>query len=276
MIATIKSEWRKNRFRPAFLIGSGLMAAITVLFYSVSWYQATHPGSAESPVSILSLYPSNFVNNAMAAGFPLGAAMAIVLGAILSGSDYSWGTLKTVLTQGPGRLTTWTGRVVVFMTWMGVLTLVIFGVGAGYSAVIAATQNHAIVWPATTDIVKGLGAIWQLLLFWGMEPESYTLIFAILGFLLLVVYRVGALESFQATTLARAAFQSANALMSLSFVAAALITLSRLATYETAQLKWHLLGLLLTLTAFVIPPSFSTSSISFHASFARLCVSAST
>jgi len=167
MIATIKSEWRKNRFRPAFLIGSGLMAAITVLFYSVSWYQATHPGSAESPVSILSLYPSNFVNNAMAAGFPLGAAMAIVLGAILSGSDYSWGTLKTVLTQGPGRLTTWTGRVVVFMTWMGVLTLVIFGVGAGYSAVIAATQNHAIVWPATTDIVKGLGAIWLLLAAFG-------------------------------------------------------------------------------------------------------------
>ena len=167
MIATIKSEWRKNRFRPAFLIGSGLMAAITVLFYSVNWYQATHPGSAESPVSILLLYPNNFVDNAMSAGFPLGAAMAIVLGAILSGSDYSWGTLKTFLTQGPGRLTTWTGRVVVFMTWMGILTVVIFGVGAAYSAVIAATQNHAIVWPAANDIVKGLGAIWLLLAAFG-------------------------------------------------------------------------------------------------------------
>ena len=164
MIATIKSEWRKNRFRPAFLIGSGLMAAITVLFYSISWYQATHPGSAESPVSILSLYPSNFVNNAMAAGFPLGAAMAIVLGAILSGSDHSWGTLKTVLTQGPGRLTTWTGRVVVFAATGAASRL---DVGAGYSAVIAATQNHAIVWPATTDIVKGLGAIWLLLAAFG-------------------------------------------------------------------------------------------------------------
>lgn len=36
MIATIKSEWRKNRFRPAFLVGSGLTATITLLFYSVS------------------------------------------------------------------------------------------------------------------------------------------------------------------------------------------------------------------------------------------------
>jgi len=167
MIATIKSEWRKNRFRPAFLIGSGLIAAITVLFYSISWYQATHPGSAETPVSILSLYPSHFVNNAMGAGFPLGAAMAIVLGAILSGSDYSWGTLKTVLTQGPGRLTTWTGRVIVFMAWMGIVTLVMFAVGAGYSVLIAATQSHAVVWPATIDIVKGLGTIWLLLAAFG-------------------------------------------------------------------------------------------------------------
>lgn len=167
MIATIKSEWRKNRFRPAFLVGSGLMAAVTVLFYSISWYQATHPGSADSPVSILSLYPSNFVDNAMGAGFPLGAAMAIVLGAILSGSDYSWGTLKTVMTQGPGRLTTWTGRVIVFMGWMGILTLVMFVVGAGYSMLIAATQNHAIVWPAAIDITKGLGAMWLLLAAFG-------------------------------------------------------------------------------------------------------------
>ena len=167
MIATVKSEWRKNRFRPAFLVGSGLMAAITVLFYSITWYQATHPGSAETPVSILSLYPSNFVSNAMGAGFPLGAAMAIVLGALLAGSEYSWGTLKTVLTQGPGRLTTWTGRVIVFIAWMGIVTLVMFAVGAAYSVVIAATQSHDIVWPATIDIVKGLGAIWLILTAFG-------------------------------------------------------------------------------------------------------------
>lgn len=167
MIATIKSEWRKNRFRPAFLIGSALLAAITVLFYSVAWYQATHPGSSQVPVLIMSLYPSNFVYNAMGAGFPLGAAMAIVLGAILSGSDYSWGTLKTVMTQGPGRLTTWTGRVIVFMAWMAILTLVMFAVGAGYSVIIAVTQSHAIVWPAAIEIVKGMGTIWLLLAAFG-------------------------------------------------------------------------------------------------------------
>jgi len=167
MIATIKSEWRKNRFRPAFLVGAGLMVALQVLFYSVSWYQATHPGSSQAPVLLISLYPTNFVNNAMGAGFPLGAAMAIVLGAILTGSEYSWGTLKTVLTQGPGRLTTWTGRVIVFITWMAILTVAMFAAGGVYSVLIASAEGHAIVWPAASDILKGLGTIWLVLTAFG-------------------------------------------------------------------------------------------------------------
>ena len=162
MIATIKAEWRKNRFRPAFLVASGLIAALPVLAFSANWYQATHPAAAQKAISIATLYPDQFVNNIMGAGFPLGAAMAIVLGAILAGSEYSWGTLKTVFTQGPGRLTTWTGRMVIFTLWMAVLTAILFVVGAAYSTLIASVNNHAIVWPAASEIAKGFGAIWLI------------------------------------------------------------------------------------------------------------------
>jgi ABC-type transport system involved in multi-copper enzyme maturation permease subunit len=163
MIASIRAEWRKNRSRPALLVALGLIAGITVLAYSSNWYLATHPVSAERAVSISLLYPERFLNNVMGAGFPLGAAMAIVLGAILAGSEYSWGTLKTIFTQGPGRLTTWVGRVVVFTFWTGVLTAVLFIVGAAYSAVIAAFNSHAVVWPAAIDIAKAFGAVWLIL-----------------------------------------------------------------------------------------------------------------
>jgi len=47
MIATIKAEWRKNRFRPAFLVSSGVIAAITVMAYGISWYQALHPAASD-------------------------------------------------------------------------------------------------------------------------------------------------------------------------------------------------------------------------------------
>ena len=162
MIATIKAEWRKNRFRPALLVSSGLIGGLTVLVFSSNWYLATHPGAGERAVPLASLYPDHFVNNVMGAGFPLGAAMAIVLGAILAGSEYSWGTLKTVFTQGPGRLTTWVGRLVVFSAWMGILTAILFAIGAGYSAVIASANGHSITWPTLEAIAKGFGAIWLI------------------------------------------------------------------------------------------------------------------
>lgn len=163
MIATIKAEWRKNRFRPAFLVASALIAVLTLLVFSSNWYQATHPGAAERAIPLALLYPDQFVNNVMGAGFPLGAALAIVLGAILAGSEYSWGTLKTVFTQGPGRLTTWTGRVLVFTIWMGIVTAILFVIGAAYSALIASVNNHALVWPSAEAIAKGFGAVWLIL-----------------------------------------------------------------------------------------------------------------
>ena len=162
MIATIKAEWRKNRLRPGFLISAGVLAAIIVVAYGVSWYLAFHPARGDRfPVSIAILYPDQFVNFIMGAGYPLGAAIAIVLGGVFAGSEYSWGTMKTMFTQGPGRLTTAGGRVVIFAALMAIMTLVMFVVGAASSAVIALFQGHSITaWPAPFDLAKGLGAVW--------------------------------------------------------------------------------------------------------------------
>lgn len=164
MIATIKAEWRKNRFRPAFLVSSGVIAAIPLLAYGISWYQAVNPvASDRGPVNIATLYPDQFVNAVMGAAFPLGAAIAIVLGALYAGSEYAWGTMKTLLTQHPGRLTVWAGRLAVFAASMGIMTMVLFAVGAASSVVVAYFQNHVISWPAALDIAKGMGAIWLIL-----------------------------------------------------------------------------------------------------------------
>jgi len=160
MIATIKAEWRKNRFRPAFLVSSALLAALIVVVYLATWYQATHPGtSPREAVSILVLYPDQFVNLVMGAGYPVGAAIAIVLGALYAGSEYSWGTFKTMLTQHHGRITTGIGRVVIFELWMAIMTVVLFAAAAGSSLVVALFQGHAITWPALFDIAKGVATI---------------------------------------------------------------------------------------------------------------------
>ena len=162
MIATIKSEIRKTVRRPALLVGSGLVGAVVVLVYGVLWYQAGHPASADHPVTLATLYPENFVSNVMGAGYPLGASLMIVLGALITGSEYSWGTMKSLFTQGPGRMTMWAGRSFVFMAWTALMTLILFVGGAACSVVVAAFEGHAISWPALMDIAKGMGAIWVI------------------------------------------------------------------------------------------------------------------
>ena len=162
MIATIRSEWRKLRFRPAFFVSAGLVTAITALVYFLSWYQALHPSTGDrGAVNILTLFPDQFVNQVMGAG-AVGGAIAIVLGAIYAGSEFSWSTLKTMFTQRPGRLTVWAGRVVVFSLWMGIMAVALFVAGAALSTVVALFQGHAITWPAGIDIAKGFGVIWLI------------------------------------------------------------------------------------------------------------------
>jgi hypothetical protein len=87
--------------------------------------------------------------------------------------------------------------------------------------------------------------VWQLLTYAGVAGEYYTLTFALVGLALLVAYRFAVVERFAATALADAAFQSGNTLLSLSFVAAALMTITRFAAQE---IRWSFIGLCAALT----------------------------
>lgn len=117
-----------------------------------------------------------------------------------------------------------------------------FGEAALFYALAAAFRKQGFnVYLGTA---MACGAVWQLLQYNHVGGEYYTLTFAILGLVLLVCYRLAVLEW---TGLVNAAFQCANALMSLSFVAAVLMTLSRLAA-RSSHLDYSLVVLLLSLT----------------------------
>jgi len=92
-------------------------------------------------------------------------------------------------------------------------------------------------------------AVWQILTFYKLEPEYYIGAFAILGLLLLVAYRFAALEKGATIGLGRAAFQSANALLSLAAVAGALLSLSALAGKQIDLGRYVGLDTVLTATS---------------------------
>lgn len=89
-------------------------------------------------------------------------------------------------------------------------------------------------------------ALWQVLTYRGVSAEFYTLTFALVGLALLVVYRFAVVERFAAGPVADAAFASANTLLSVAFVAALLLGLSRFATDDV---DWGRVRLFTALTA---------------------------
>lgn len=110
-----------------------------------------------------------------------------------------------------------------------------------YLAVIFHRQPFAV----HLGTLMACGTIWQLLTYWGVAPDYYTLAFALLGMGLLLAYWFAVFEEMISEKLAEAAFQSANTILSLALVSAVLMGLSRLATQSIA---WSFVGLCILLT----------------------------
>src|SRR5207245_8706046 len=100
-------------------------------------------------------------------------------------------------------------------------------------------------WTIHLGAAMACAALWQLLSYWGVAAESYTLTFALVGLALLVAYRLALPDRFAWRLPAEAAFQGGNALLSLSFGAAVLLRLGRFGGHEV---HWSTVSLFAVLT----------------------------
>ena len=62
------------------------------------------------------------------------------------------------------------------------------------------------------------GSVWQMLAYFAVGTQAYMLVFAVIGLLLLVAYRLSFWEKTAAAPLAQSFFQASNTLLSLAFV----------------------------------------------------------
>ena len=91
-------------------------------------------------------------------------------------------------------------------------------------------------------------AFWQVLTYFALGTQAYILVFAVIGLGMLIAYRMSLLEQTSAAPLAEALFQSANGVLSLSFISSVLHGLSRIASEEMssgggqAAIDWKFAG----------------------------------
>jgi ABC-2 type transport system permease protein len=182
VIGSIRAELLLMRKRASTWILLGLWAALALMFAYVVTYATYLNDSGRE--SLDELLPESVVGTLLA-GFPFfGGVLALMLGVLSFGSDYGWGTLKTVLTQRPGRLEVFGARLVALAVTLVPFVLVVFALGALASIGIAMREGADISWPEPGLLLRGILAGWLLLAVW-----------AALGVLLAVLSRGTALAT---------------------------------------------------------------------------------
>jgi ABC-type transport system involved in multi-copper enzyme maturation permease subunit len=178
-----RAEVLKLGKRPAMWILGGVFLLLAQVFGYLLPYVAYRTGTggfaAGEPASRLlaDVLPGSLVPNTLG-GFPMFAgAIALVIGAIATGSEYGWRTLKSILTVRPGRLSVLGGKLLAIVTVGLVLVVVVFAAAAGSSAVIAAVEGKPLDWPALGDLARGFGAGWLIIGMWSLFGAALGILF---------------------------------------------------------------------------------------------------
>jgi ABC-type transport system involved in multi-copper enzyme maturation permease subunit len=175
----IRAEALKIVRRPAVWTLLGVALALSLTFTYLVPY-AGYAGGTAGPTAdrgLAALLPDQLVGNSVG-GLPvfLGALM-LILGVLVAGSEYGWGTWKTVLGQDPSRLRVYGAKLVVACLAALAGVLAVFAAGALASVLIAAVEGSPIAWPGITDLLTGIGAGWLVASMW-------TVLGALLGIVL--------------------------------------------------------------------------------------------
>ena len=177
MRGSIAAELFVLRKRTSTWILLGLWGLLATLFSYVLPY-----AGEVTRTSLAQLLPQGLVGN-LAGSFPFfGGVFALMLGVLSVGSEYGWGTLRTLFVQRPGRLRMLAAKLAALALGLVPFVLLVFIAGAASSNVIAQLEDAAVTWPSPWLLIRALGAGWLILAVW-----------AALGVLLAVVSRGTAL-----------------------------------------------------------------------------------
>lgn len=177
MYSSFLAEVLKLRKRPTVWVLGALWLVILLfflyllpaLFFTITLADA--PAEVASETSLQEqlpvLAPENLATYLLRFLFPgLGMTLALILGALVAGSEYSWGTIKIVLSQGPGRLAVLSGKLLALLSLIVIFVFVAF-LGAGVSSLaVALFSGASLVRPPAMVLLGGLGAGALMLVVW--------------------------------------------------------------------------------------------------------------
>ena len=175
ILDSTRAELLRLRRWPAVWITIGAWTALALTFGYVFDYVSYATGTesfategAARDALLTGLLPQA-VPDVLVQGMPLfGGALAMVLGALVAGNGFAWGTWKTALTQGPGRLATVGGSLTALTIFVVVIVAATLTLFTAVSTGIALAEGESITWPTATDLARATGGGLLVLQMWAL------------------------------------------------------------------------------------------------------------
>lgn len=164
---SVAAELLTLRKRPSTWILLGIWLALALTFaYIVPYVSYRGASGPAADAQLGELLPGQLVGTLLV-GFPFfGGAFALTLGVLAFGSDYGWGTMKTLFTQRPGRLRVVAAKLAALAIALLPFVAGAFVLGALASAAIAWQEGAAVTWPTLLRLAEGLLGGWLILAVW--------------------------------------------------------------------------------------------------------------
>jgi ABC-type transport system involved in multi-copper enzyme maturation permease subunit len=163
MTRDVAAELLVLRKRAATWILLWIWTALGVFFAYVIPY-ALDPEDSAGDVD--RFFPHSLTGTLLA-GFPFfGGVFAVMLGVFALGSEYGWGTLKTLFTQGPSRSRVLGAKLIALGLVLVPFVVSLFGAGLVASLVIARIEDAPMTLPPAWLLLRALAAGWLILAVW--------------------------------------------------------------------------------------------------------------
>jgi ABC-type transport system involved in multi-copper enzyme maturation permease subunit len=175
MLRTTRAELFRLRRWPAVWVTIAAWLLMNAMFGYVFDYVTYTSGDSSfsnegaSRAEILSRIVPAGLPGTLPQGMPLfGGAIMMVLGAIVAGNGYGWGTWKTVFTQGPSRAATLLGSMTAVVVLVGGIVAATLVTDTGLSLGVAALESQSVTWPAAGDLLQSCGGALLVMEMWAL------------------------------------------------------------------------------------------------------------
>jgi len=175
VLHSLRAELLRLRKWPAVWVTVGAWLTMNAMFgyvfnyvtYSSGENNFSNEGQSRADL-LVSLLPAALPDQ-LDQGMPMfGGAIMMVLGAIIAGNGYGWGTWKTVLTQGPSRTSTLAGSLGAMTVFVAGILLATVVTDYAMSLGIAALESQSAALPAFGDMAQATGVGFLVLTMWAM------------------------------------------------------------------------------------------------------------